>query len=173
MFRPFAFTSEEILFGIRFYEIDDAYIDYLAKFTPHLFHNKQAGQHNERKYIGVLLTINGYDYFAPLSSFKPKHEKMKEGLDFLKVGNYAVINLNNMFPADKKHCRFVDFSKEQNPQYKKLLESEYRIIRVRQDKILKNAVTLYNHRIKYGDSTALGKRCNDFNLLEEKAKLYK
>lgn len=122
---------------------------------------------------GLLLTINGYDYFAPLSSFKPKHEKMKESLDFLKVGNYAVINLNNMFPADKKYCHFVDFSKERNPQYKKLLESEYRIIRVRQDKILKNTVTLYSHRIKYGDSTALGKRCNDFKMLEEKAKLYK
>lgn len=91
----------------------------------------------------------------------------------MKVGNYAVINLNNMFPADKKYCHFVDFSKERNPQYKKLLESEYRIIRVRQDKILKNTVTLYSHRIKYGDSTALGKRCNDFKMLEEKAKLYK
>lgn len=36
-------------------------------------------------------------YFAPLSSYKPKHEKMKNGLDFIKVGNYAVININNMF----------------------------------------------------------------------------
>lgn len=159
--------------GISFYEIDETYIDYLAQFAPHLFHNKQAGQQNERKYIGVLLTINGYDYFAPLSSFKPKHAKMKEALDFLKIGDYAVINLNNMFPAAKKHCHFVDFSKEHNPQYKKLLESEYRIIRVRQDKILKNAVTLYNHRIKNGDTTGLGRRCNDFKLLEEKAKLYK
>lgn len=168
---PFCFG--ESLLSIGFYEIDDAYIDYLARFEPHLFHTKQSAQHNERKYIGVLLTVNGMDYFAPLSSFKPKHEYMKEGLDFLKIGNYAVMNLNNMFPAARKYCRFVDFSKERNLQYKKLLESEYRIIRVRQNRILKNAATLYNYKLKNGDSTALGKRCNDFLLLERKASEYK
>lgn len=158
---------------ISFFEIDESYINYLAQFAPHLFHNKQAGQQNERKYIGVLFIINGYDYFAPLSSFKLKYERMKEGLDFLKIGNYAVINLNNMFPVEKKYCRYVDFSKERNPRYKKLLEAEYRIIRVRQDRILKNAATLYNHKLTYGNSTALGARCNDFKLLEEKAAEYK
>jgi len=158
---------------IGFYEIDELYINYLTGFAPHLFHNKQTGQNNARKYIGVLFTINNYDYFAPLSSYKPKHERMKESLDFLKVGDYAVINLNNMFPVKKKYCRYVDFSKERNPQYKKLLESEYRIIRGRQDKIIKNAETLYNYKLKYGNSTALAERCNDFKLLEEMAKAYK
>ncbi|MBR6923206.1 MAG: type III toxin-antitoxin system ToxN/AbiQ family toxin, partial [Oscillospiraceae bacterium] len=37
------------------------------------------------------LYINGYEYFAPLSSFKPKHSSMKESLDFLKIKKYAVI----------------------------------------------------------------------------------
>lgn len=82
---------------MKFYEVDSRYIDYLLPFAPHLFRNKQAGQQNERKYIGVVLEVNGMKYFAPLSSYKPKHEKMKNGLDFIKVGNYAVININNMF----------------------------------------------------------------------------
>lgn len=158
---------------IKFYEIDEKYIDYIGQFAPHLFHNKQAGQRNSRKYIGILLTVHGFDYFAPLSSFKPKHKTMSEGLDFLKIGDYAVINLNNMFPADKKYCRYVDFTKERNPQYKKLLETEYRIIKARESKILKNASTLYNYKMKNGNSTPLAKRCNDFILLEENAKLYK
>ena len=55
--------------NIKLYEIDPAYINYLGEFAPHLFHNKAAGQVNERKYIGVVLTVNGMDYFAPLSSF--------------------------------------------------------------------------------------------------------
>ena len=132
---PHVFTSEDMLLTIGFYEIDESYIDYLSQFALHLFHNKQAGQQNKRKYIGILFSVNGHDYFAPLSSFKPKHVKMKESLDFLKIGNYAVINLNNMFPATRKYCKFVDFSKESNPQYKKLLESEYRIIKISHDKI--------------------------------------
>ncbi len=159
--------------GIKIYNIDEKYISYLGQFAPHLFQNKQAHQQNERKYIGIVLTINGWDYFAPLSSFKDKHKKMSEGLDFIKIRNYAVINLNNMFPVELKYCQYVDFSLERNPQYKKLLEAEYRIIRVKQDQILKSAKALYNHKIKNGNSTPLAKRCNDFQLLEEKARDYR
>ena len=103
--------------NIKLYEIEPKYISYLTKFAPHLFHNKQAGQNNERKYIGVVLYINGYEYFAPLSSFKPKHQKMKEGIDFLKIKQYAVINLNNMFPIPDGQYRYVDISQERDPRY--------------------------------------------------------
>lgn len=159
--------------NIKFYEVDAKYVNYLSPFAPHLFHNKQAGQHNERKYIGIVLQVNGFDYFAPLSSFKPKHNSMKQGIDFLKVGNYAVINLNNMFPVPPQCYSYVDYSKEPNPQYKKLLQTEYRIIRKMQEKIYKNAEALYKYKITNGDTTALAKRCNDFSLLEQKCKSYK
>ncbi|WP_297568037.1 type III toxin-antitoxin system ToxN/AbiQ family toxin [uncultured Anaerovibrio sp.] len=78
--------------NIKFYEVDEAsYIDYLSPYSPHLFRNSKKTQGHTRKYIGVLFHVSGMDYFAPLSSFKAKHEKMKEGMDFLKVGRYAVI----------------------------------------------------------------------------------
>lgn len=112
-------------------------------------------------------------YFAPLSSYKPKHEKMKNGLDFIKVGNYAVININNMFPVPEGCYTYVDFSRERNRQYKKLLITEYRIILRLQDKIKKNAAELYKQKIQSGNKTALTKRCNDFQFLEEKCKQYK
>ena len=152
--------------NIKIYEIDNKYIDYLSEFAPHLFHNKQAGQSNERKYIGVVLYINGLEYFAPLSSFKPKHSKMKESIDFLKIKAYAVINLNNMFPVPKGLCKYVDINSQRNPKYKALLLAEYRAIKSIQDKIRKNANTLYRLKLK-GESTPLVKRCNDFALLEK------
>ena len=55
---------------IKIYEINSDYVDYLVPSAPLLFHNKKPGQANERKYIGIVLSINGYNYFAPLSSFK-------------------------------------------------------------------------------------------------------
>lgn len=113
------------------------------------------------------------NYFAPLSSFKAKHEKMKNGLDFIKVGNYAVINLNNMFPVPDGEYTYVDIPKVKNPQYKKLLTTEYRIIRKLQDKIKNHAAEVYKHKITKGTTTALAKRCNDFLLLEEKSKQFK
>jgi len=48
------------------------------------------------------LEINGFYYFAPLSSFKFKRKKMKKSVDFIKIKDYAVININNMIPVAKE-----------------------------------------------------------------------
>ncbi len=159
--------------AIELYEVNPKYIDYLIPYAPHLFQNKQLGQFNERKYIGVILYVNNMKYFAPLSSFKSKHEKMKNGLDFIKIGNYAVININNMFPVPDREYTYVDIPKVRNPQYRKLLMTEYRIIRKLQDKIKHNAEEVYKHKIRAGNATALAKRCNDFMLLEEKCRQFR
>lgn len=158
--------------AIKLYEVNPKYIDYLVPHAPHLFQNKQPGQHNERKYIGIVLIVNNMKYFAPLSSFKAKHERMKNGLDFIKVGDYAVININNMFPVPDSEYTYVDIPKVKNLQYRKLLMTEYRIIRKLQDKIKKNATEVYKHKINKGNTTALAKRCNDFILLEEKCRQF-
>lgn len=153
--------------NIKFYEVNPEYIDYLGKYAKHLFQNKKEGQTNERKYIGVVLSINNVNYFAPLSSFKEKHKRMQETLDFIKIKRYAVINLNNMFPIPEGEYKYVDINKERNPRYKDLLLSEYRYIKAIQEKIRKNAFTLYNHKLQNGNKTSLAKRCNDFVLLEK------
>ena len=80
---------------------------------------------------------------------------MKEGLDFLKIKEYAVINLNNMFPVPSGLYTYVDINTQRDPKYKALLLAEYRMIKSIQDKIRKNAKTLYQLKIKNGDSTPL------------------
>ncbi len=159
------FLQETKMDNLKLYEISSAYIDYLVPYVPHLFQNKQAGQQNERKYIGVVLSVNDMDYFAPLSSFKEKHRRMQEGLDFIKIRNYAVINLNNMFPVPAGQYSYVDISKERNPRYKSLLLAEYRYIKSVQERIRKNAAILYRLKIS-GSESALTRRCNDFAKLE-------
>lgn len=159
--------------SIKFYEVSHKYIDYLLPYAPHLFRNKKAGQQHERKYIGVILHINEVEYFVPLSSFKPKHNTMSEDMtDFIKIKKYAVINLNNMFPVPKSEYTYIDISKEKDKAYQALLRSEYRYIKSIQDKIRKNALVVYKHKLQNGNSTGLGKRCNDFKLLEELSKKY-
>ena len=158
---------------LKIYEIQNAYIDYLSEFAPHLFHNKKVLQSNERKYIGIILKVNEHDYFAPLSSFKQKHYKMKEGLDFIKIKTFAVINLNNMFPVPKSQVIDFDIKSVKNPKYKELLQREYRIITSLEKRIIESAEKLYNYKIENKDNTPLAKRCNDFLLLEQKATEYK
>lgn len=158
---------------IQFYEISPEYIDCLVPFAPHLFHNKKESQQNSRKYIGIVLTVNESSYFVPLSSYKEKHDKMHESVDFIKIKRFAVLNINNMFPVPKSERSFVDINKIENQNYRNLLRNEYRIIKVLEKKILKNAQIVYSHKIHNGNKTNLCKRCNDFLLLEEKAKEYK
>lgn len=158
--------------AIKLYEVNPQYINYLLPYAPHLFQNKRPGQHNERKYIGIVLTVNDMNYFAPLSSFKAKHVQMKNRLDFIKISDYAVININNMFPVPDGEYTYVDIPKVKNPQYRKLLMAEYRIIKKLQAKITHNAAEVYKHKLNKGNTTALAKRCNNFILLEEKSRQF-
>ncbi len=66
----------------------------------------------------------------------------------------------------------MDISKESNSAYKALLSAEYRIITAMEERIRKNAKSVYEYKMKNGNETPLAKRCNDFKLLEEKSKLY-
>ena len=68
---------------LRIYEIKNEYIQFLSKYQNHVFIQKNGK--NKRKYIGIILKINGMNYFAPLSSYKDKHKKMKETIDFQKI----------------------------------------------------------------------------------------
>jgi len=97
---------------------------------------------------------------------------MQESIDFIKIKNYAVINLNNMFPVPKGQYSYLDFSRERNPKYKQLLQTEYRYIKSIQEKIRKNAANVYQLKL-YGKSSPLTKRCNDFLKLEMMCREYK
>lgn len=173
LIRPIFYYMEGKRLSIKLYEVNHRYINYLIPFAPHLFHNKKPGQHNERKYIGIILVISDIKYFAPLSSYKTKHDKMKNGLDFIKIGNYAVVNINNMFPVPDGQYTYVNIKEVKNKKYRELLMAEYRIIKKLQDRIKKNAMELYKHKMQKGNATNLAKRCNDFSLLEKKCRQYR
>ncbi len=158
---------------LQIYEIDSVYIKYLTTFEEHLFRNKKITQDFSRKYVGIILEINGFKYFAPLSSFKPKHKRLCETVDFIKIGIYAVLNLNNMFPAPMNLCKNVSIENIQNEHYRNLIRAEYRIIKQKTELITENAKSVYEHKMINDGKSKLSQRCNDFKLLEEKCSEYK
>lgn len=152
---------------LKIYEIKQEYIQYLSQYQPHLFYDNGS-----RKYIGIILEINDLKYFAPLSSFKPKHRNMDEKVDFVKIKDYAVININNMVPVPKGQYMLVDINGTKDPHYKYLLQAESREINRQRERLVKNAKIVYNHKLRNGNNTPLAKRSNDFLFLEEKCKQY-
>ena len=156
--------------NIRIYEIKSEYIKYLSNYQEHIF--DQADGKGNRKYIGIVLEVKGVKYFVPLSSYKDKHKKMKEGVDFIKIKDYAVINLNNMIPVPENQIINIDINKEKNPNYKYLLQAESREVNRQKNRIRKNAEIVYSHKKQNGNKTALAKRTNDFEKLEKLCKQY-
>ncbi len=154
--------------NIRIYGVKNTYIKYLSQYQEHLFRHEVGS--SGRKYIGVILKINGLSYFAPLSSYKPKHVKMKESVDFIKIKDYAVININNMIPVPEQQLIELDINAEKNPHYKFLLQAESREINRQRNRIRKNAEIVYNHKKQNGNLTPLAKRTNDFAMLEKLSK---
>lgn len=128
---------------LKLYNIDEQYISYMSMYAPHLF-----------------------------IKTREKNRFMKQGIDFIKIKDYAVINLNNMFPVPKSEYTYVDINKEKDVHYKALLHAEYRVIKKLGKIIIKNAELIYKHKCENGNKTALARRCNDFKILENACKNY-
>lgn len=107
------YTRSDRLQRIKIYEINREYIKYLSQYQQHLFYDEGT-----RKYIGILLEMKGFKYFAPLSSYKQKHKKMEESVDLIKIKDYAVINVNNMIPVPDGQYTLIDINGTADPHYR-------------------------------------------------------
>lgn len=92
----------------KFVLISDKYIDYLRKTEPRVMSNKAESQIYHRKYLGIIQELNGFKYFIPLSSPKPKDysQNGKPKTDslitiYMKDSRrlYGTLRFNNMIPV--------------------------------------------------------------------------
>ena len=109
---------------MRFYHIENKYIDFLRQFDPRVLYNKNE----QRPYIGIIFEIEDIRYYALLSSPKPKHIHMKNNLDFRKIdsGKLGAVNLNNMIPVPDSVLIPIHIGEITDPKYRRLLNEQYR-----------------------------------------------
>ena len=160
---------------ISFYEVDDDYIDYLRQFDRKILSTKEGDRKYSRKYIGIMLHNRNHKYFIPLSSYKPEtYDSMYESKSFKKIGNMAVLRINNMIPVTDEVIHPINFNSISDSNYKYLLLSEYRIIKNREKEIRTDSRIIYYYRINdKNKNKSLYNLCCDYQLLEEKSKNYK
>ena len=156
---------------MKFYHIKEDFITYLRQFDTKVSENKNQ----TRPYIGIVLEVNSVKYYAPFSSPKPKHKKMKNGKDFRKINNglYGAINFNNMIPVLDSALIEIDIANIADVKYRRLLQNQYNSIKADEKGILKTAENL--RKLIFDAETNLSahdkvikQRCCDFVLLEEK-----
>lgn len=170
---------------MNWYIVDRKYINYLIRFDSHVGYVEYGKR--LKLHVGILLTVGNFHYYVPISSAKPKHQKMSNSLDFHKLQDestgylYAVLNINNMIPVPD-HCltqlkynqveKYRTFSDErEKTNYIYLLQKEKALIDNVQDILQRKAIKLYQKCIDKPNSS-LAARCCDFKMLEEKCSLY-
>ena len=162
--------------------IDKDYISFLKKYDSRI-PNIDYGNNGYKPFFSPLFEKDGLVYVTQISSKKPRHLKMKESIDFVKIFNktnknlISVINLNYMFPVPKSEIIEVKYknidnfrtfsSLDEKNKYINLLGYEMKVINNKN--IQAQALKVYN---SVNTDSFLKNRSLPFLLLEEKATEY-
>ena len=161
-----------MILNLEIVRVDSNYCDYLRKFDNKVAYNKYEKE--LRPFIGILFEIDTCKYFAPLSSPKPKHKKMKNMIDFFKIkdGKLGAVNFNNMIPVTDKNYTLIDLNKEaltmEELKYQKLLKEQLNWLNSHYRQVKNKSYRLYQlyNSGKLPDN--IKSRCCNFKLLEER-----
>jgi len=160
--------------SLSLYKVDELYNQKLRMIDSRVM--DLSCSKSSRPFVGILIIINGLNYVAPLSSPKPKHLKMKNSLDFLKIdgGSLGIINFNNMIPVKQEYLIKIDPSKFipnkiSDLNYINLLNKQLSWInkKINEEKIIKKAEKLRTLYISQKLPKNIEERCVNFILLEK------
>lgn len=158
--------------NLKIVKINSNYCDYLRNYDNKVSYN--AGTKDLRPFIGILFIIHNCEYFAPLSSPKPKHKRLKNTLDLIKIkdGDYGVVNFNNMIPVTNKNYTEFDLNKKtdnkEEMKRKKLMINQLRWLTSNKKDIYTKSKLLYDLYKKDKLPKNVKNRCCNYILLEEK-----
>ncbi len=157
---------------MKIYKVDIDYIKYLHNFDNRVQYNENYTDtlNQNRPYVGVVLNINGQNYFAPLEHPRPSHKKLKSNLHIYKIkgGKYGIIGLNNMIPIPNAALINFNINTDNN---KNILVSQYIECSKDWNNIQSRAIQIYNKRITSPNKFEKKMFCN-FALLEQKCSEY-
>lgn len=156
--------------NIKFYVVNEDYIEYLSKFDKHVSWNKEQ----KRPYIGIVLKVEKYLYFAPLYSYKIGYDKYKENPSFIRVKNrkgqnVSIVRFAEMIPVPQKAIKLLDFD-SRGEKYKDLLQAEINFINDNKEEIYSKAKKIYRNVTELKIPFFRNISC-DFQLLEKKSDL--
>lgn len=156
---------------LKIVKIDSNYCDYLRKYDKRVVYN--MGEKELRPFVGILFKINDLEYFAPLSSPKPKHLKMKNTIDFFKIkdGELGAINFNNMIPVNKENYQVINVNitrkNDKEIKYQELLKDQLNWLNENYIQVKNKSYKLYNLYKNDKLASNIKSRCCNFTLLEE------
>ena len=162
--------------NLKLVKVNTKYCDYLRKFDKRVAYNKYSKE--LRPFVVILFTIDECLYFAPLSSPKKKHLKMKNSIDFYKIdgGKLGAVNFNNMIPVKENYYDIIilykDVSSKDEQKYHELLKDQFEWLNKHYEQIKSISKKLYNLYNNDKLPSSIKQRCCNFKLLEDKCLEY-
>jgi len=152
---------------LKFYDVDQQYLRYLHQWDPRIPHISST--RNEKFTCGIVLEVNGHQYFAPVSSFR---EQQRSNIVILNNQGRPVgsVRFSFMFPIPSGQAKMKDFAKE-DAKYRELLREEHAFCNKHRERIRKKAQETYDAVVKRKEPLMIS-NCCAFSLLEEKALEY-
>lgn len=160
----------------EFVTIDDRYIKYLHSFDSRVRVNK-----GHRPYLGILLVIDEFKYFAPLTTHNSKRKPstqltLKVFQDTLPHDSshiLGVVRFNNMIPVmDVDYTRIdLEVVRKNNLYNYQRLSEELNFLRPIKKRVIEKASKIYHLQLS-GKVPFIHDMCVDFQLLEEKCRTY-
>lgn len=169
---------------LKLYEISDEYISYISTVEKNVFSAKENVRNHTRKYLGIVYSINGYNYYIPLSSPKNSDYQTVNGIQKIRGSIIPIVRiisqsssgepelkgtlkLSNMIPVPASELTLYDVEHEPDLSYKSLIHKEMLFIRKNKNKIIKNAKILYKQKKENSPAIGYLKSTVDFSLLEQ------
>jgi len=150
---------------LDFYEIRADYIAYLLKFdskVPHIDYSETSP--HDKFMCGIVLSVNGYDYFAPISSFATQ-QRTNMVIKNEKGKPISSIRFSFMIPVPPSVVDIKKIKNEPSLGYRRLLDLELRFCRKNEKAIRRMAKYIHNTVVN-GKDPIVAKNCCDFSKLE-------
>jgi protein AbiQ len=151
---------------LDFYEVSADYISYLLRFDSKVPRVDYSATSKHDKFLcGIVLSVNGHDYFAPISSFTtPQRTNMiiknEEGKTL------SSIRFSFMIPVPPNVVVAKRIKDEPSPTYRRLLDWELNFCQRNSKAIYRLAKLVYNTVVNNKDPIMV-KNCCDFKKLED------
>jgi protein AbiQ len=166
--------------SLSFYYIDKEYAEYLQsqetkhRGFSHVPNMEYDSTRNQKFILGIVLNINGYDYYAPVSSYtKQQPDNILINIEGDATNKIkGSIRFNYMFPVPKILVTELIIKNETDFEKRNLLNKELNFCLDNEQRIINKARQTYSKVTnKFNDNIA--KNSCDFKLLETVCEAYK
>ena len=178
------FLERDGMEEFKLYSVSDEYIEYLRAIFPNVYSSKETTRVHTRKYVGIVLCLENYHYYIPMSSPKETDYQIAGENKVIKKSIVPImrivvknskgqrelkgtLRISHMIPVPPSELHLYDIENEKDDTYKDLVQNEMIFIRKNQDRILANAKLLYKQKAENDLSAGYVKAALEYKALEK------